>query len=190
MGVMLSILSDDEEHHADKINKATCLVRASLNHFGVEDTKSITLAWTLSLLLINRDKLSKVQQELDVHVGKDILLVTELDTKNLVYLQSIIKETLCLYPPIPLPLIHEAIEDCMVNGYHVSTDIDIRGQNFELVPFGSGRRMCPRVSFALQILSFTLANVLHWFEFKTPSNKAVDMRKALGISSSKATSLE
>ncbi|MBA0693418.1 hypothetical protein Goari_003792, partial [Gossypium aridum] len=182
MGVMLSILSDDEEHHEDKINKSTCLVRASLNHFGVEDTKSITLTWTLSLLLINRDKLSKVQQELDVHVGKDILLVTELDTKNLVYLQSIIKETLCLYPPIPLPLIHEAIEDCMVNGYHVST-------GDRILNLFHGRRMCPRVSFALQILSFTLANVLHWFEFKTPSNKAVDMRKALGISSSKATSL-
>ncbi|MBA0777069.1 hypothetical protein Gotri_005132, partial [Gossypium trilobum] len=213
MGVMLSILSGEEEHHADTINKATCL-----------DTTSITLTWTLSLLLSNRDKLSKVQQELDVHVGKDRLLVIELDTKNLVYLQSIIKETLCLYPPVPLPLIHEAIEDCTVNGYHVSTgtwlimnlhkihhdpliwtnpfkfqlerfmnthkDIDIRGQNFELVPFGSGRRMCPGVSFALQILSFTLANVLHWFEFKTPSNKAVDMRKALGILSSKATSLE
>ncbi|PPD69410.1 hypothetical protein GOBAR_DD33708 [Gossypium barbadense] len=82
MGVMLSILSDDEEHHADTINKTTCLVRASLNHFGAEDTTSITLKWTLSLLLSNRDKLSKVQQELDVHV---------------------------------------AIEDCTVNGYHVST---------------------------------------------------------------------
>nr|KJB63764.1 hypothetical protein B456_010G015100 [Gossypium raimondii] len=109
MGVMLSILRDAEKHDFDIINKATSL-----------DTTSIILKWTLSLLPSNCDKLSKVQQELDVHIGKDRLLVTELDTKNLVYLQSIIKETLCLYPPIPLPLIHEAIEDCTVNGYHVS----------------------------------------------------------------------
>ncbi|MBA0869411.1 hypothetical protein Goshw_027797 [Gossypium schwendimanii] len=220
MGVMLSILSDVEEHHADTINKATCLGLV----LAAEDTTSITLTWVLSLLLNNRDKLSKVQQELNVHVGKDKLLVTESDTKNLVYLQSIIKETLRLYPPAPLSVIHEAMEDCTVNGYHVSAgtwlimnlykihhdpliwanpfefqperfmtthkDIDVRGQNFELVPFGSGRRMCPGVSFALQVLHFTLANVLHWFEFETPSNEAVDMSEALGITSSKATPLE
>ncbi|KAK8290713.1 hypothetical protein V6Z11_D06G015500 [Gossypium hirsutum] len=220
MGVMLSILSEAEEHHADTINKINCLGLI----LGAEDTTSITLTWALSLLLNNRDKLSKVQQELDVHIGKDRLLLTESDTKNLVYLQSIIKETLRLYPPAPLSVIHEAIEDCTVNGYHVSAgtwlimnlhkihhdpliwanpfefqlerfitthkDIDVSGQNFELVPFGSGRRMCPGVSFALQVLQLTLANVLHWFEFETPSGIAVDMREGLGITSSKATPLE
>ncbi|KAG4140337.1 hypothetical protein ERO13_D06G012300v2 [Gossypium hirsutum] len=173
MGVMLSILSEAEEHHADTINKINCLTS---------------------------------------------------DTKNLVYLQSIIKETLRLYPSAPLSVIHEATEDCTVNGYHVSAgtwlimnlhkihhdpliwanpfefqperfitthkDIDVRGQNFELFPFGSGRRMYPGVSFALQVLQLTLANVLHWFEFETPSGIAVDMREGLGIKSSKATPLE
>ncbi|KAG8492044.1 hypothetical protein CXB51_015690 [Gossypium anomalum] len=116
MGVMLSILSDEEEHHADTINKANCLGFL----LAAKDTTSITLTWVLSLLLNNCDKLSKVQQELDVHVGKDRLLVTESDTKNLVYLQSIIKETLRLYPPTPFSMIHEVMEDCTVNGYHVS----------------------------------------------------------------------
>ncbi|TYH11826.1 hypothetical protein ES288_A06G016700v1 [Gossypium darwinii] len=220
MGVMLSIPSDGEEHHADTISKATCLGLV----LAAEDPTSITLTWVLSLLLNNRDKLSKVQQELDVHIGKDRLFVTESDTKNLVYLQSIIKETLRLYPPVPLSVIHEAIEDCTVNGYHVSAgtwlimnlhkihrdpliwanpfefqperfitthkDIDVRGQNFELVPFGSGRRMCLGVSFALQVLQLTLANVLYWFEFETPSGIAVVMRERLGVTSFKATPLE
>ncbi|KAB1670219.1 hypothetical protein ES319_1Z189300v1, partial [Gossypium barbadense] len=114
MGVMLSILSDAEELHADTINKATCLGIV----LEAEDTTSVTLTWALSLLLNNHDTLSKVQQELDVKVGKDRLVVTESDTKSLVYLQSIIKETLRLYPVGPLSLIHEAIEDCTVNGYH------------------------------------------------------------------------
>ncbi|KAL4387371.1 hypothetical protein GQ457_09G008610 [Hibiscus cannabinus] len=48
-------------------------------------------------------------------------------------------------------------------------DVDVRGQNFELILFSSGRRMCPGVSFALQILQLTLANLLNWFEFETPS---------------------
>ncbi|MBA0809957.1 hypothetical protein Gohar_001983 [Gossypium harknessii] len=220
MGVMLSILSEAEEHHADTINKANSLGIMA----AAEDTTSVTLTWALSLLLNNRDTLSKVQQELDVKVGKDRLVVTESDTKSLVYLQSIIKETLRLYPAAPLSMIHEAIEDCTVNGYHVSAgtwlimnlhkihrdpliwanpskfqperfmtthkDVDVRGQNFELIPFGSGRRMCPGISFALQNSSLILANVLHWFEFETSFDEAVDMREAPGLTSSKATPLE
>ncbi|KAE8719494.1 Cytochrome P450 [Hibiscus syriacus] len=68
---------------------------------------------------INKDN-TFVQHELNIHVGKDRLLVKESDTKNLVYLGSIIKETLCLYPAAPLSLVHEAIEDCTVDGYQVS----------------------------------------------------------------------
>ncbi|XVF69539.1 hypothetical protein PTKIN_Ptkin11bG0090100 [Pterospermum kingtungense] len=220
MGVMLSVLRDAEEHDADIINKSTSLALI----LAAEDTTSITMTWALSLLLNNRDTLKKVQQELDTHVGKDRLLITESDTKNLVYLQSIIKETLRLYPAAPLSIIHEAIEDSTVNGYHVSAgtwlifnlqkihrdptvwsnpcefqperflsthkDVDVRGQNYELIPFSSGRRMCPGVSFALQILQLTLANVLHWFEFATPSDEAVDMREGAGLTSPKVTPLE
>ncbi|KAK9030611.1 hypothetical protein V6N11_032033 [Hibiscus sabdariffa] len=220
MGIMLSLLRDAEEHDADTINKATSLVLI----LGGEDTTSITMTWALSLLLNNLEVLNKLQQELDTHVGKDKLFVTESDTKNLVFLQSTIKETLRLYPAVPLSVIHEAIEDCTVNGYHVSAgtwlivnlrkiqrdprvwenpsefrperfmtthnDVDVRGQNFELIPFGSGRRMCPGVSLALQVLQLTLANLLHWFEFKIPSGEAIDMREAPGITIVKAAPLE
>ncbi|WRX30157.1 Cytochrome P450 - like 10 [Theobroma cacao] len=191
---------------------------------AAEDTTSTTMTWALSLLLNNRNRLKKVQQELDTQVGMDRLLVTESDTKNLVYLQSVVKETLRLYPAAPLSVIHEAIEDCTVNDYHVSAgtwlilnlhkihrdpevwsdpcefrperfltthkDVDVRGQNFELIPFGSGRRMCPGVSFALQILHLTLANVLHWFDFAIPLDEPVAMREGAGLTSPRATPLE
>ncbi|KAK8664098.1 hypothetical protein V6N13_083901 [Hibiscus sabdariffa] len=220
MGIMLSLLRDAEEHDADTINKATSLVLI----LGGEDTTSITMTWALSLLLNNPDALNKIQQELDTHVGKDKLFVTESDTKNLVFLQSTIKETLRLYPAAPLSLIHEAIEDCTVNEYHVSAgtwlivnlrkiqrdpriwenpsefrperfmithnNVDVRGQNFELIPFGNGRRMCPGVSLALQVLQLMLANLLHWFKIETPTDEAVDMGEAPGITSVKATPLE
>ena len=54
-------------------------------------------------------------------------------------------------------------------------NVDFRGQNFELIPFGSGRRSCLGVSFAIQILHLTLARLLHAFEFAIPLDQPVDM---------------
>ena len=31
-------------------------------------------------------------------------------------------------------------------------DVDVRGNHFELLPFGSGRRKCPRISYGLQMV--------------------------------------
>ncbi|WRX30158.1 Cytochrome P450 - like 10 [Theobroma cacao] len=69
-------------------------------------------------------------------------------------------------------------------------NFDVRGQNFELIPFSSGRRMCPGVSFALQVVQLTLANLLHGFDLATPFDEPVDMREAAGLSNFKATPLE
>ncbi|XP_057973718.1 cytochrome P450 CYP82D47-like [Malania oleifera] len=69
-------------------------------------------------------------------------------------------------------------------------DVDLKGQHFELIPFGSGRRMCPGVSFALQVMHFTLANLLHGFEIATPDGGPVDMGERFGQTIAKVTPLE
>ncbi|KAK6129035.1 hypothetical protein DH2020_037232 [Rehmannia glutinosa] len=69
-------------------------------------------------------------------------------------------------------------------------DTDIRGQNFELIPFGSGRRSCPGTSLALQIVHSTLASLLHCFEFAKPSDAQIDMTESQGLTNLKATPLE
>lgn len=43
--------------------------------------------------------------------------------------------------------------------------VDVSGQNFELIPFCSGRRTCPGFSLALNMNHFTLASLL---QFQTP----------------------
>lgn len=69
-------------------------------------------------------------------------------------------------------------------------DIELRGQNFELIPFGSGRRSCPGASLALQVIHFTLARFLHSFEIAKPSSDNVDMTESLGLTNLKATPLQ
>ncbi|KAH6810238.1 hypothetical protein C2S51_024000 [Perilla frutescens var. frutescens] len=71
-------------------------------------------------------------------------------------------------------------------------DLDMRsGHNFELIPFGSGRRSCPGSSLALQILHSTLASLLHCFEFARPnSDTEIDMTESSGLTNLKATPLE
>ncbi|KAF5482096.1 hypothetical protein F2P56_002690 [Juglans regia] len=48
--------------------------------------------------------------------------------------------------------------------------IDVKGNDFELLPFGSGRRRCPGYSLGLKMISSTLANMLHGFEWTLPDN--------------------
>ncbi|MED6167390.1 hypothetical protein PIB30_002361 [Stylosanthes scabra] len=69
-------------------------------------------------------------------------------------------------------------------------DMDVRGQHFELLPFGSGRRSCPGISLALSVMHLILAALLHSFEITTPSNEPVDMTKGIGLTNVKATPLE
>ena len=84
---------------------------------GGSDTTSINLTWLLSLLLNNQHALQHAQEELDIKVGRE-RWVEEHDINYLVYLQAIIKESLRLYPPVPLWVPHEAMEDCHVFDYY------------------------------------------------------------------------
>ncbi|KAM7518283.1 hypothetical protein LguiB_017245 [Lonicera macranthoides] len=69
-------------------------------------------------------------------------------------------------------------------------DIDVKGQHFELIPFGAGRRVCPGVNYAIQILELVLATLLHGFELSTIDNAPVDMTATAGLTNMKATPLE
>ncbi|KAK9757292.1 hypothetical protein RND81_01G153900 [Saponaria officinalis] len=69
-------------------------------------------------------------------------------------------------------------------------DYDVRGQNYDFMTFGSGRRICPGISFALQFMQFTLASLLQGFEISTPMDEMVDLTEGAGLTNLKATPLD
>ena len=70
------------------------------------------------------------------------------------------------------------------------TKFDMKGQNMQLMPFGRGRRMCPGMSFALQLVHLTLASLLHEFEIDRPSEELLDMEEGFGFIIFRKTPLE
>ncbi|XP_047325105.1 LOW QUALITY PROTEIN: cytochrome P450 CYP82D47-like [Impatiens glandulifera] len=69
-------------------------------------------------------------------------------------------------------------------------EIDVRGQHFELIPFGVGRRICPGINLGMQIIHFVIATFLQGFEISTLNNEPVDMSEISGLSNTKALPLE
>ncbi|XVF50612.1 hypothetical protein PTKIN_Ptkin04bG0115500 [Pterospermum kingtungense] len=51
----------------------------------------------------------------------------------------------------------------------VNSNIDVRGHDFQLIPFGSGRRGCPGLQLGLTTVRLVLAQLVHCFEWELPN---------------------
>ncbi|CAL4980596.1 unnamed protein product [Urochloa decumbens] len=62
--------------------------------------------------------------------------------------------------------------------------VDFRGRDFELLPFGSGRRMCPGMPLAHRMVHLMLASLLHRFEWRMrpeDEKNGLDMSERVGL---------
>lgn len=72
------------------------------------------------------------------------------------------------------------------------SQVDVRGQHFQLLPFGSGRRMCPGMSLGMQLAQVTLGSMIQCFEWKAGEDGnlgRVDMEEGPGITLPRANPL-
>ncbi|KAI3800477.1 hypothetical protein L1987_28568 [Smallanthus sonchifolius] len=66
----------------------------------------------------------------------------------------------------------------------LDVQIDYKGQDFELIPFGAGRRICPGLNFAHRMLHMVLGSLIQKFDWKLVGNmrpQDMDMREKFGI---------
>ncbi|XVE94791.1 hypothetical protein REPUB_Repub02eG0040000 [Reevesia pubescens] len=219
MDVMLSILTDAEKHDADTINKATCLALILAASDTTMVTLAWALSLLLNNrhalkkaqeeldIHVGKDKLVEesdiknlvylqaiVKETLRLYPAGPLSVPHEsmedctvigyhipAGTRLLVNLYKLHRDPRVWSDPC------EFQPERFLTTYK---DFDVRGQNFELIPFGSGRRMCPGISFALQVLELTLASLLQGFELGTPLDEPVDMSEAIGLTNLKATPLQ
>lgn len=72
-----------------------------------------------------------------------------------------------------------------------NANLDVRGQHYHFLPFGTGRRGCPGTTLALQVVQTTLATLIHCFEFKVEGGKSsVDMEEGAGLTLPRAHPLK
>ncbi|WZZ81588.1 hypothetical protein YC2023_102160 [Brassica napus] len=73
------------------------------------------------------------------------------------------------------------------------TSINFKGQHFELLPFGAGRRSCPGMALGMANLEFGLLNLLYFFDWSLPNGMAIediDMDEAGDLNIAKKVPLE
>ncbi|CAL1404650.1 unnamed protein product [Linum trigynum] len=67
----------------------------------------------------------------------------------------------------------------------VDCSTDYKGNDFQFVPFGAGRRMCPGYGFGMEVVKLTLANLLFHFNWRLPGDsrpESLDMTETVGAS--------
>ncbi|CAN1245193.1 CYP71CB1, partial [Linum grandiflorum] len=167
------------------------------------DTTSTALEWTMTEILKNPRVMNKLQYEIRTITGNERRNVTEDDIKQMRYLKAVLKESLTpressrdvrvLGYDVPAktrviinawaiardPMIWEEPEEFRPERF-LESSIDFRGRDFELIPFGAGRRGCPGVSFATAAIEITVASLLHKFDW---SAEGLEADEATGVSS-------
>ncbi|CAI0374711.1 unnamed protein product [Linum tenue] len=188
------------------------------------ETSPVTVAWAMSELMRNPEKMEKAQREARQLFDRKGGVVDESCLDELHYLKSVIKETLRMHPAVPLSIPREGVEAVVINGYRIPTktrvivnywaigrdpsywtqpdefmperfldsSVDYKGFDFQLIPFGAGRRLCPGINYGIAVVSLLLANLIYHFDWKLPNQlkpQDLDMFKNLGVSASRKNDL-
>ncbi|XP_020081198.1 cytochrome P450 71A1-like [Ananas comosus] len=73
-----------------------------------------------------------------------------------------------------------------------NNSVDFKGHDFQFIPFGAGRRICPGIQFAELTIELALANLVHRFEWELPyglRREKLDMSENPGLVANRAKKL-
>lgn len=62
--------------------------------------------------------------------------------------------------------------------------VNFKGNDFQFLPFGAGRRICPGINLAVANMELMVANLMYHFDWELPSGierKDIDMTEIFGL---------
>ncbi|GMH20201.1 hypothetical protein Nepgr_022042 [Nepenthes gracilis] len=71
-----------------------------------------------------------------------------------------------------------------------NANIEPRGNDFELIPFGSGRRICAGIRMGIAIVQYVVGTLVHSFDWKLSDGVEIEMEAAFGLVLGKAEKLK
>ncbi|KAJ9177702.1 hypothetical protein P3X46_012892 [Hevea brasiliensis] len=162
--------------------------------FGGTNTIAATVIWAMTFLMKNPIKMKKAQEEVRRIAGKKGFInedeIQKLSYLKAVVKETMrLQPTIPIIPREtsqhcnldgfripPKTVVHvnvwaigrdpevwENPEEFCPERF-INKSIDLKGQNFELIPFGAGRRMCPGMVTGLTTVELALANLLYIFD--------------------------
>ncbi|XP_038687863.1 (S)-N-methylcoclaurine 3'-hydroxylase isozyme 1-like [Tripterygium wilfordii] len=186
------------------------------------DTTSSTIEWAMAELIKNPESMKKVIQELEREIKQDVVKESQLPQLTYLQACVKETLRLHPPAPLLLPhRAHESCQvmnysvpkdsQVLVNIWAIARDplywedpltfkperflgstLEFKGTDFEFLPFGAGRRICPGLPMAAKQVPFVLASLIHFFNWSLPQGddpKTLDMSEKLGITLQKDKSL-
>ncbi|XP_076927778.1 cytochrome P450 93A3-like [Bidens hawaiensis] len=183
------------------------------------DPTALTIEWALAELINHPEIMKKATKEIDSNIGKNRLIeesdICDLPYLQSVVKETLRlhapapliprkSTTDCIVAGYHIP----AKTNIFVNIWAIGRDpyhwenplefrperfldnlLDVRGQHFHMLPFGTGRRICPGTSLALSMIQITLGAMIQCFEWKAGKDgnlTSVDMTEGTGLTLSRA----
>ncbi|KAM3319865.1 cytochrome 71AU50 [Capsicum chacoense] len=216
VGTMLDIMQSGEaEFQFDRTNIKAILFTMIV---AAIDTSGTTIDWIITELLRHPHVMKKLQNELEQVVGLERMVkesdlenlkYLEMVVKEGMRLHSVVplsqREAMedCVVDGFPIRKGSRVI----INNYAIQRDpnvwpepekffperfagssIDVRGRNFQLLPFSAGRRSCPAVQLGIVVIRLVVAQLVHCFDWELPNDMQpcdLDLDEHFGVVTSR-----
>ncbi|KAK9118902.1 hypothetical protein Scep_016995 [Stephania cephalantha] len=72
------------------------------------------------------------------------------------------------------------------------SNVDVKGNDFELIPFGAGRRICAGMNLGIRMIHLVVATLVHGFNWALPDSQSpekLNMEETFGLTLQRAEPL-
>ncbi|XP_057775640.1 cytochrome P450 71AU50-like [Salvia miltiorrhiza] len=186
------------------------------------DTSSAAVEWTLSELIRHPTEMKKLQKDLEEIVGPNQMVdeshLSNLKYLDCVIKESmrlhpvgplLVHQAMedCEVDGFHIPSKARVLVNVWAIGRDpdawidperfapqrfLGSNVDLRGRDFQLIPFGSGRRGCPGLQLGLTVVQLMVAQLVHCFDWELPDGMVaaeLDMSEKFALVTSKAKHL-